>query len=217
MSALEADVSERMAQALDDIKEWFEDQGAPTVSTLNEGLAPEQIVQVAGTQGLLLHPELQWLYAQHDGQRELERFPLFERCSFLPLARACTEARRALLSRYFGVETLHAGLDRDRLTEVVFDPKDPLEAGELDLQWCPFAHQEADFFAAHAESGRVARFSQGDSPVGAIVAPSLDDFLCDYADALWRDVYVMSGDESIDCVSQDGLRYLGAYASLPSG
>lgn len=213
MSALDDDTIELMTRALDDIKEWFEDQGAQSVlDNVSPGASLAHIVQVAGTTGLVVHPELQWLYMQHDGQPGMERFPLFEWCTFLSVERACTDAHGDMMARYFGAKSIHDGVDVEYITQLVFE--DALEEGELDTQWFPFANTEGDFFAVHARTGRVARFLKGDSPVGVIVAPSLSDFLCDYADALWRDVYSLMGDTALDYVSQEGLTYLGAYAGL---
>lgn len=211
MSAIDEETRDSMSRALDDIREWFEDQGADaTMDNLSAGATLDHIVQTAGTQGLVLHPELQWLYMRHDGQSIVGHFPLFEWCTFLSVERACLDAHEDMMARYFGATSRHDAVDVEYTKTLVFD--EPLEDGELDKQWFPFANQEGDFYAVHARSGRVARLLKGDDPAGVIVAPSLRDFLCDYADALWSDAYVLMGDPSLDAVQQSGLIYLKAYA-----
>lgn len=208
-------LSESLEQAWEDIEEWFADGGlTQTHENMRPGLEEGALDAAQQALGFELPAALRWLYARHDGQAELERFPLFEWFSFMPLHLALGEVRQSMFERYvYGLQkTRSPRFDGEYVRAYIFYGEDNLSEQEEDLRWIPFANTEGDFLAVHAGSGRVTRWLKGESPVGSIVAESLEAFLLDYADGLWADAYVIEGDMSLGCVEEEGLVFLGAYA-----
>jgi cell wall assembly regulator SMI1 len=205
--------AEHLQRALDDIREWFGDAGlAPTLDNLAPAASEAVLDELARQLGVALPAELRWLYLQHDGQHSLDAYPLFGPLGFLPV-RHVRRARTGMLMSYFGVNQADASVDTPAERRDVFDdPKRPLSAAELNAGWIPFANVDGDFLAVHGVSGRVIEILKGDVPAIRVIAEDFGEFLGGYADDLWNDAYVITGDPDEPGVEQDGLRTLRAYA-----
>lgn len=200
---------DELGQALEDIKEWFVDQGAhQIVENLNEGVSRAELERVCGVLSVEPLAELAWLYAKHNGQPDVERYPLFGWLTFLSLAWV-EQAFDDLLYCYFG----RSGRWDEVNPSAIYDGGH-LSDQEKNAKWFPFANHGFDFFAVHTQTGRVIRVLKGDFPPIAVVADSMGEFVMQYASDLWDDLYVIGGDLEHAGVVQEGFVSLGAYAEL---
>jgi hypothetical protein len=118
-----------------------------------------------------------------------------------------------MLASYFGITQADATVETPADRRFVFDdPTRPLTAAEVNAGWIPFANVDGDFLAVHAVSGRVIQIQKGDLPAIRIIADDFGEFLGGYADDLWNDAYVVTGDPEEPGVANEGLRTLRAYA-----
>lgn len=175
---------EQLHKALDDIKEWLQDEDrAAVVRGLRPGATAEALRRAESAAGAPFPPELRALYEQHDGQEDREADPFFGDLVFADLDYALG-LRGGMLYAYFGVR------DGGRIEPggIHCDPQTPLLPEELDGRWFPFANMEGDFLALHLGTGRVFRAVK-DFPALRLAGASLTAFLCEYADRLWNGNY----------------------------
>lgn len=200
---------DELEQALEDIKEWFVERGSPaTVENLDAGVDREAFERCCRALSIEVLEPLAWLYGKHDGQPDLELYPLFEWLTFLPLEYV-GDALNDLLYCYFGCDGRWGTVN----PAAIYDDK-RLREEEKDTKWFPFANQGFDFLAAHTKTGRVIRVLKGDLPAITVIADSVGEFLMQYASDLWDDLYVLSGDPELEGVVQEGFISLGAYAGV---
>lgn len=195
---------ELLEQAMADIEEWMNDNGAQSfVSKLRPGASGEAIEAAELSLGAPLVPLLAALYRRNDGQSgDVE--PFFEHMFFVPLEEAC-RLRSVLLQGYFEppggmplreYHSGHADLSDDDLSS---------------RGWFPFANTEGDFLAVNLESGRVVRVLKGDFPWIRVVGADLAEFVGEYASGLWNGDYELHGDPEQPGVMESGLIWLSRY------
>ncbi|MFV8756594.1 SMI1/KNR4 family protein [Nannocystaceae bacterium ST9] len=195
---------EILDQALADIEEWMNDEGAASfVAKLRPGASEAALDAAERSFDLPLLPSLKALYRRHDGQSgEVE--PFFEHMFFVRLDEAC-RLRSVLLDCYF-VPPAGMALRDYHVAHPDLDDR------ELSSRaWFPFANSEGDFLAVNLESGRVVRVRKGDCPWIHVAADDLAGFVSDYASGLWDGHYQLVGDLEAPGVVDEGLIRLSRY------
>ncbi len=172
---------ETLLKALEDVKEWYLDNGrAPVVQGLRPGATPEALRYAEATVKAPFPGELRCLYEQHDGQSDREANPFFGGLVFADLDYALG-LRDGMLYAYFGVRP--GGRVED--AAIHCDPETPLLPTERNDKWFPLANIQGDFLAVHLDTGRVFRAIK-DFPALRLAGTSLVAFLSDFADRLWN-------------------------------
>lgn len=195
-----------MAQALDDLVEWMNKNGAESfVDKLRPPASDAALESAERAIGAPLGDALRSLYRWHDGQAWAEQQePFFETLFFLDLKEALRQ-RPEMLAGYFRVpagstfaeyHSGHGAID---------------EAALQSEHWFPFAEASFHFFAVHLGTQRVIRITKGDYPWLRVVAPDLPTFVGEYASRVWDGELVLAGDTSLPGVEQEGLAFLGRH------
>jgi cell wall assembly regulator SMI1 len=188
-----------MQQALDDLVEWFEEQGLhESLKNLRPGADDEALEPAAATLGAPLSPALAALYRWHDGQQR-EPYPIFEELFFSPLATSL-KVRPGMLLSWFN--------DGDVRPDALFlRPGDALLPDELNDLWLPIADADGTYITANVRSGRVWLADKSEGRL-RLLADSVPQWLGEYASALWDDHYCIAGDPKLPGVEQQGFLYL---------
>jgi cell wall assembly regulator SMI1 len=192
---------EAFDRALADIVEWMTDNKAlEIVANLAEPAAPDALARVESSLGKPFPAALRRLYERHDGQRNRDEFPFYERGRLCDLEYGQT-MRDRLLDSLWQDGTSGRPSDMDHAME---ESSEPLQDKECTSAWWPLVDFEGAFLAVNLDSGRVFEVDE-DGPQIRFRADDVSALLASYADDLWNDVYELAGDPSLDGVTAEGM------------
>lgn len=154
------------------------ENGAPLlVENLAPGASDEELVEAEAAFGVALPQELRALWAVHNGQHEEGNAFFPGGFNWLSTSWAVGEQEALLMV---------IGFERE-----ADNPRSATRAEVESDHWLPFAGQDSDMLAVHAETGRVFRCYHDDSP--ELLATSLGDYLAEYARRLEANDYRIEG------------------------
>lgn len=193
---------EQFKKALDDIKEWMQDnRAAPIVDNLAPGASEQELAEVENELGHRFLDPLRRLYLLHNGQRNRDEHPFFEgggRFTDLEYGVALIDSLLDFL--WQGDEQ---GAPED-VAEAMADSEKPLLAEECTSAWWPVAEAEGGYIAVNLRTGRVFEVEK-EGPVISYRGDDVGEYLAAYADALWNDNYEVAGDTELDGVTAEGF------------
>jgi len=201
-------VDAQFEKALDDMVEWMTEHEAGEIADNLAAPATESaIAAVERRFGAPLVSPLRELYLRHDGQRDRDTFPLLPNGVLTDLAYA-RDLREGMFVAYFGVVDFRAAGsakgDTPLPTPLHADGA-PLPAAEQTFRWWPLAEIfGGGFLAVNLDTGRVFEMRRDVPPI-VLRADSVPAFFAAYADDLWNDRYVVSGDPSLPGVRHEGF------------
>jgi cell wall assembly regulator SMI1 len=188
------DKAERIQAALLRIGRWMNLHGArPIATNLAPGANPRRVTQAEAELGFSVPPELRALWSLHDGQRDTGHSfvgaPRIGDLEFDLLSIEATTAQQELV--LIDVERIRESEDEAGAT--VEGLRTDATTEELQSNhWLAFAALESQSLVMSGVTGRV--FFLGDDPL-KLLAPSLTDWLEQYAADLEADEYVVEASE----------------------